>query len=229
MNLAVVWHEIECHGYDADLGLWLELARVEQGPVLDVGAGTGRVAVPLAYAGHDVTALDIDGDLLAALPREIPTVTADAQAFDLDRRFGLLVVPMQTVQLLDDRAAFLRAARRHLLPGGLLAAAVAEDFETFDVTVGLPFPDVGEREGWRFSSQPTALRSTQDGVRIERVRTAWRPDGRRSVEPDVIELNRLTAAQLEVEARARGFTPEPAREIAPTPDHVGTTVVMLRG
>ena len=41
----VVWHDVECGGYDADLTLWQELAREAGGPVLDVGAGTGRVAL----------------------------------------------------------------------------------------------------------------------------------------------------------------------------------------
>ena len=41
----VVWHDVECGGYDADLPLWRELAREAGGPVLDVGAGTGRVAL----------------------------------------------------------------------------------------------------------------------------------------------------------------------------------------
>ena len=37
----MVWHDVECGGYDADLTLWRELAREAGGPVLDVGAGTG--------------------------------------------------------------------------------------------------------------------------------------------------------------------------------------------
>ena len=41
----VVWHDVECGRYSADLALWRELAAREPGPVLDVGAGTGRVAL----------------------------------------------------------------------------------------------------------------------------------------------------------------------------------------
>ena len=37
----VVWHDLECGGYDADLPLWRELAADADGPVLDLGAGTG--------------------------------------------------------------------------------------------------------------------------------------------------------------------------------------------
>ena len=60
---------MECGRYVADLALWQELAARERGPVLDVGAGTGRVALDLARAGHAVTALDREPELLAALAR----------------------------------------------------------------------------------------------------------------------------------------------------------------
>src|SRR5829696_8786771 len=130
----VVWHDVECGRYRADLALWRELAARERGPVLDVGAGTGRVTLDLARAGHRVTALDLEPGLLGALrdrAGDLPVVTvdADARAFDLGERFGLVIVPMQTVQLLDERAGFLAAARRHLSPGGLLAIAITAAME----------------------------------------------------------------------------------------------------
>ena len=54
---AVIWHDVECGRYAADLPLWRGLADEASGPVLDVGAGTGRVAIDLARRGHEVTAL----------------------------------------------------------------------------------------------------------------------------------------------------------------------------
>ena len=223
---AVIWHEIECHAYRADLPLWHELAEAEPGPVLDVGAGTGRVATELAAAGHEVVALDIDPVLLAEV-EGVETVVADAQSFELGRTFGLVIVPMQTIQLLADRAAFFACARRHLAPGGLLAIAIADAMEAFDpASPVLPEPDVAELDGWRFSSQPVALREREGVMLIDRVRTTWSPDGRRNSEADRIALAALDADTLEREAE--GFTAERRREIAPTDDHVGSTVVMLR-
>jgi SAM-dependent methyltransferase len=231
----VVWHDVECGGYRADLPLWLELAGAEAGPVLDVGAGTGRVALELARAGHSVTALDREPELLDALRTRaaglpVETVVADAGGFSLQRRFGLVVVPMQTVQLLPARDGFLASARRHLQPGGLVALAITDVLESFDATAGesLPHPDVGAVAGWRFASQPIAVRALPATTRIERIRRTFAPDGRVTEEDDAIELAHVTVERLEEEGRAAGFAPEPARHVAATTDHVGAEVVLLR-
>jgi SAM-dependent methyltransferase len=232
---AVVWHDVECGSYVADLPLWEELAEGAGGPVLDVGAGTGRVALHLARAGHDVTALDIDDELLAELRSRarhaglhVPTIVADATAFDL-QGFALIAVAMQTIQLLGDRAGFFASARRAGAPGGLVALAVATELETFEGTSHLPDPDVGERGGTRFVSQPTAVRAVPGATRIERLRLTIGPGGERSDAHDVIELAAVTVTELEAEGEAAGLRPEPARTIAPTLEHVGSEVVLLRG
>jgi SAM-dependent methyltransferase len=224
-----VWHDIECHGYDADLPLWLGLAAREAGPVLDVGAGTGRVALALAAAGHDVTALDIDAELLAELDARatarglrVETVRAGAEDFALGP-FGLIVVPMQTLQLLHDRPAFWRCARAALAPGGLVAAAIADELVAFDDAEALPEPDVGEWDGRRYVSQPTAVRVNGARARIERLRTV---DG--VSEPNTVELALVDAPSLAAEIRAAGLTPVPGERILPTADHVGSSVVMAR-
>ena len=64
---------------------------------------------------------------------------------------------------------------------------------------------------------------------FERMRTVVDPTGPRSASDDVIHLDKLDAAQLEQEAAAAGLWPRAARTIPPTDEHVGTTVVMLRG
>ncbi|HEY8800164.1 MAG TPA: class I SAM-dependent methyltransferase, partial [Candidatus Limnocylindrales bacterium] len=47
-----------------DLDLYLALAGRTGGPILELAAGTGRLAIPLAEAGHRVTAVDLDPAML---------------------------------------------------------------------------------------------------------------------------------------------------------------------
>jgi len=236
----VIWHDIECGRYLADLPVWRALARSESGPILDVGAGTGRVTLELAGHGHEVVALDLEPDFLATLQSRagslrVETVVGDASGFSLPgRRFGLIIAPMQTVQLLGPagRAGFLRSARAHLAPGGLIACALADADAMEPFRPGecvLPVADFGMFDGVSYFSQPVALRDVGERMAIERIRTIVHPTGARSASDDVIHLDKVDAAQLEQEAAAAGLWPRAARLIAPTDEHVATTVVMLRG
>jgi SAM-dependent methyltransferase len=237
VSTEVIWHDVECGSYVADLPVWRELADEADGPILDVGAGTGRVAIALGRAGHRVTALDRDAELLAELERraaglELETAVADARSFDLKRRFALCLVPMQTIQLLggrEQRAAFLRCARTHLQPDGVLAAAVADVLEPYDTGDGgpAPLPDMLEREGIVYSSFPTAIREEGDGFVIERRREIVYADGSHESETNVIRLDRLAAAELEREALAAGMRRPRRGHVPPTEDHVGSEVVIV--
>ena len=238
VSAAVMWHDVECGRYAADLPLWQELAAASPPGVLDVGAATGRVALRLAEAGHVVTALDRDEALLGVLAERaraaglaIRTVVADAAWFDLaGERFGLIAVPMQTLQLLPDaeaRGGFYAGARRTLAPGGLVAVAVTTALESFDAGAPLPLPDVGERDGWQFVSQPVAVRAEAGATRIERVRETIDPSGRRSYERDVVRLAQLPPALVAEEAAEHGLHARELRHVPATEDHVGSEVVVL--
>jgi len=237
--LHVLWHDLECGRYVEDLPLWRALAAQAAGPVLDLGAGSGRVSLDLARAGHRVTALDTDLRLLAALRERaaaaglaVETVCADARDFTLTTCFALALAPMQTVQLLggaDGRAAMLRAALAQLAPGGLLACALADALDGYDAAhIEPPLPDVLERDGWVFASQPVALRVDGDGATIERIRQVVSPTGARSAESDAVRLDRLDGDGLEAEGSAVGFAPAGRRFVEMTDEHVGSEVVLLR-
>lgn len=250
----VIWHDLECGLYRADLPLWLELA-ASAAPdggaarVLDVGAGTGRVALELARAGHQVTAVDVDDRLLGALrersAEEVETICADACTLELDRDdFDLCVMPMQTVQLLDgsdSRIAFLRRARAHLRPGGQLALAIVTEFESFDCDEGDPGPSaesvrIGDAI---YASHAIRVRSLERSLIIERERrVVFDGDGVRltadghavepaSLERNVVELQRVLPEELGREAVVAGLRPAFTRELSPTEDHVASTIVVL--
>jgi SAM-dependent methyltransferase len=276
-DAAVVWHDLECGRYTADLALWRELADMaargraglaESGrtrvgdareqvgdrggaggraaDVLDVGAGTGRVALHLAAAGHRVTAVDSDSQLLAALrgraaDLDLQTVCADARRFELPRRdHAACLMPMQTVQLLggeDGRVAFLRCARAHVRPGGLVACAIVTEFDTFDSAAGdaVPSPEIALVAGTHYISRPTRVSVSRWRIRIERERSVVTDEqvrSRQRLDPprerNVIELDRVSARQLQREGRAAGLTPLGARWIDATDEHVSSEVVLLR-
>jgi SAM-dependent methyltransferase len=234
----VLWHDLECGGYDLDLPLWRELADREGSPVLDVGAGTGRVALDLARRGHEVVALDRSSELLDALRERgaglaITTVAADARDFAIERRFPIVVVPMQTLQLLggaDGRGRFLARVREHLAPGGLLAVALADALEAFDEEHDQPPPpDLREVGGVVYASRPVRVRDLGGRAAIDRVRQIVAIDGTLTTVDNVVELDRLEPDELEDEAVAFGLRAEPHRRIPQTLEYVGSTVVMLRG
>jgi SAM-dependent methyltransferase len=142
-----------------DLDLWLALADRADGPILELAAGTGRVAVPLAAAGHQVTAVDLDPAMLdlgrqraaaAGLGDDrISFVEADLLTVRLPDagRFRLCFIALNSLMLLASRNAqreALRTMAAHLAPGGLAAIDVwlpdADDLARFDGRVILEWP-----------------------------------------------------------------------------------------
>jgi SAM-dependent methyltransferase len=248
---AVLWHDLECGTYTADLPLWRELALAADTPapsgrVLDIGAGTGRVTLDLARHGHLVTALDLDAQLLEALRERasgmpVETVCADARAFALNRRdFALCIAPMQSLQLLGGtagRVAFLRSASAHLRPGGLLACAIVTELEPFDCTAGGlgPSPESVRVDGTEYLSRATRVRVGRRSIRIERERSVLPTEhvGQPVTsaplirEHNVVELDRLSVSQLQREGREAGLAAAGTRSIRATEEHAGSLVVML--
>jgi len=255
---AIIWHDLECGAYTADLPLWRELAADAGGPMLELGAGTGRVALDLAKRGHEVIALDSDPALLDELDRraaarglEVRCLRGDARRFGpLDRadprqpeggaqadggppeRFALVLAPMQLAQILggpDDRAGMLERVRAHLLLGGVFAAALADTAAAIaPEDPSPPWPDVAERDGWVFSSLPLDVRPEPGGAAVERLRQLVSPAGELSEERHTVVLDSVTPDQLERETAAVGLRPIGRREIGPTEDHVGSVVVVAR-
>jgi SAM-dependent methyltransferase len=232
------WHDVECASYGADLPLWRELADATKGPILDVGCGTGRVAIDLATRGHEVVGVDADPELVQLLgnrarERSLPirAVTGDARALDLRRTFGLAILPMQVAQLLggeSGRSAMLAAMRRHLDTGGLLAIALADPSEDASADDLLPpLPDMREQDGWVLTSTPIAMREEDGGVVIDRHRQVVSPEGELTESMNTIFVELVSPATLEAEGAAAGFTVRDARAVPQTRDYVGSTVVLL--
>ena len=232
---SAVWHDVEHGSYDADLPLWRELASSAGGPILDLGAGTGRVSADLAALGHELVALDSDPELLAELAERaasVTTVNADARRFAIDTRFSLVIAPMQLAHIVGGhagRVAMLKRVHAHLTAGGLFAAALTDPLEALEERGDpFPLPDMLERDGWVFSSQPTSVREENGGVVMERHRQAVSPAGAIEEEMVTIALDVFTSEQFEAEARSADLEPVGRRVVSESPTHIGSTVVVCR-
>jgi len=120
-----------------DVDFYTALAKRAGGPVLEVMCGTGRILAPLAKAGFDITGIDANDKMLEAarqkLAKEPPEVQrraslvkADARAFDLGRKFDLIILAFSSVNHLlspDDQDRAMACLKRHLSENGLLAVA----------------------------------------------------------------------------------------------------------
>jgi SAM-dependent methyltransferase len=130
-------YDFSYEDFTEDVPFYENLARLVDGPLLELGAGSGRVAVPLAKAGFDVTGIDNSPSMLAQAKRRqkaagrlegrLKLQAGDMTSFDLGRQFALVYVAANTFQHLlttDDQLACLQRARDHLQPDGLFAFSV---------------------------------------------------------------------------------------------------------
>ncbi|MVZ99576.1 methyltransferase domain-containing protein [Actinomadura sp. LD22] len=87
-------------------------------PILELGAGAGRVTRPLLEFGHPVTAVDASAAMLARI-QGARTVRSAIQDLDLPDRFGCVLLMSYLVNY-GDRDALLAACRRHVRPDGVV-------------------------------------------------------------------------------------------------------------
>ena len=123
---------VSLHG---DVEWYRQKAETCGGPVLELGAGTGRVTLAIAEAGIPIHALDSSPEMLDALAAKLAArpqnlrdrvtpVGGDMRTFDLAERFALVILPFRAFLhniTDDDRLATLARVRHHLRPGGRLA------------------------------------------------------------------------------------------------------------
>jgi SAM-dependent methyltransferase len=218
-----------------DLDLYLALAARGDGPVLELAAGTGRLAVPLAEAGHQVTAVDIDPAMLARLRRRAAAAGRDverrltvveADLLDLDlgaaEGFAIAFIGLNSLFLLASRDAQRRAFRTlagHLAPGGLAAVDVwlpdADDLARFDGRMILEYVRDDPETGRQVTKVAAAQHDASTG--IVSLATIFEEGGQgdpvvRWVRRDVLRLvsadelrDFATAAGLEVETVAGDY------------------------
>ncbi len=205
------------HRVPDDAALWAGLALVYPGPILEIGTGTGRVAVALAREGHDVTGLDDAPALLEAAAEDaraagvaLTLVQADMRDFALDQRFRLILVPYHTFHHLltiEDIQAFLRCAGAHLADDGLLVidafqpslAFLGGDPETRRLVLAGHDPSTGRH-----------LRLFEENhydpvTQINRIAWFWEIDGQPDAERDTLFMRIVFPEELRALLALGGF------------------------
>ncbi len=169
-----------------DIAFYVEEAQRTGGPVVELGVGTGRIAIPIALAGIEVIGVDSSEGMMA-VARE----SAEAEGVELDLRFGdlreppvegefpLVISPFRALLHMEsdaDRRAALRAVRGLLEPGGRFV---------FDVFAPLPDgiaethgrwlerePGIFERVEWDEERRTVVMRVRGPGAEAE-LSLAW--------------------------------------------------------
>lgn len=138
------YYDSEHAGKDEDFAFYSALAAEQDGPVLVIGSGTGRIALQLAEEGVTVHGIEIERAMieraqarLAASPHLAGRVTfhhADALTVDLAHKFALIIIPYNTLMHFltqDVQIALLKRAKSWLADGGALAIDLPNAGEAF--------------------------------------------------------------------------------------------------
>ncbi len=129
-----------------DIPFYVNQAAQTGGPILELACGTGRVAIPLMEAGHEVWGVDLSSEMLEVLKEKRSALAPDVQArihlvhgdmsrFDLGRRFSLIIIPFRGFQGLITRKqqeGCLRCVREHLAPEGRFVVNVFKPYTVLD-------------------------------------------------------------------------------------------------
>jgi SAM-dependent methyltransferase len=177
------------------------------GAALELGIGTGRVAIPLRAAGVDVQGVDASPAMVERLHAkpggaDIEVTIGDFRAFALERRFRLIYVVFNTFFGLltqDDQLEGFRTVAEHLEPGGRFAMeAFVPDLARFDRGQRFAVLDVGDDVLHIEASthDPIAQRTTSQRAVIRE----------RGVEFFPVRIRYAYISELDLMARLAGLT-----------------------
>jgi len=126
-----------------DIPFYLEYAKQQQGEILELGCGTGRVALALAADGFHVTGLDLSQQMLDVfhekltvnpeLADKITLVHGNMADFAFDRKFAMVIAPFRAFQALTDDSdidSSLACIRKHLTDNGIFIVFEVPRYQT---------------------------------------------------------------------------------------------------
>ena len=152
-------YDLDARFEDPAIDWFRGLAKMTGGPVLELGVGSGRVAIPIAKDGHEVVGIERSPAMLARAAKrakeqrvKLTLVEADMRTFSLERSFALVTIPANTFLMLepDDRWSCLARCREHLTAHGRVAIDVFQPDPSF--IAGM---DGAVKEEWRRTDPQT--------------------------------------------------------------------------
>ena len=218
------YYDLDLVEEPGDVDMYLALADTTDEPILELAAGSGRLAVPLAAAGHEVWAVDLDPHMLARAEKrwaaaahdrggELHLVEGDLTSVALERRFGLVVLGLNSLLVLDGRQAqraALETMARHVASDGRAVIDIwlpaAEDLALYDARLVLDWVRRDTETGrWVAKSTSARYSSAAATADISSFFDTWR-DGEattRVLRTDTISL--IGAQELVALATAAGL------------------------
>ncbi len=190
--------------YDAlrrqDVDFFVEYSRQAGGRTLELGCGTGRVLIPTAIAGYEVTGLDLSPHMLqqsrekfSRQPEDekprIRLIEGDMTDFDTTEQYSLVTTPFRPFQHLitpEEQKACLSCVNRHLVPGGLLILDLFHPYPPrlvpdpgyMEEIEDLPEMELPDGRHLRRTSRTVAFHREQQCNDIEIIYYITHPDGR---------------------------------------------------
>lgn len=175
-------YDLDLEEDPGDVDLYLALAARSGDPILELGVGSGRIAVPLAQAGHEVTGVDLDPAMLRRAAaraaaagrtavRRLRLVEADARVLRLAEAgtFRFAYIALNSLLVVGDRRDQARAFEslaRHLTPDGLAVVDVwlpdADQLARYDGRLGLEYARTA-RDGGPLVTKTAAARHDSSG------------------------------------------------------------------
>jgi len=122
------YYDLQTKDFLEDIPFYLRQIQKFGQPVLELACGTGRITIPLAEKGIQMTGLDVSEAMLSqarmkarAKGVDIQWILADCRDFQLDRTFRLVFIPINSIAHLHDLESlevFFSRVKEHLAPGG---------------------------------------------------------------------------------------------------------------
>ena len=225
-DIGLLYDHVGVYNARADIGFYVDEARRTDGKILEIASGTGRVLLPIARAGKEITGVELSRKMIERCRERVATepddvreritlVEGDMRDFSVDDRFALAIIPfrpMQHLMTIEDQLSCLDAIRRHLVPGGRL---IFDVFNPDLARIGSPVagemndtPETPLPDGssFRRSARMVAVHRTDQVNDVELVYYLTFPDGTTARRVHAFGMRWYMRPELEHLVARAGFT-----------------------